>query len=62
MTPETVDLSHVDSTVCTQVLQRLSASRLSEQVFVNHFYRLFAQRQLSLLDLLVPNAETLAAM
>jgi antitoxin component of RelBE/YafQ-DinJ toxin-antitoxin module len=62
MTPATVDLSQVDSTVRAQVLQRLSASGLSEQMFVGHFYRLFAQGQFSLLDLLGPNAESLAAI
>ena len=62
MTPATVDLSQVDSTVRAQVLQRLSASGLSEQMFVDHFYRLFAQGQFSLLDLLGPNAESQAAI
>ena len=62
MTPAAVDLSQVDSTVRAQVLERLSASGLSEQVFVGHFYRLFAQGQFSLLDLLGPNTATLAAM
>ena len=62
MTPATVDLGQVDSTVRSQVLQRLSASGLSEQMFVNHFYRLFAQGQFSLLDLLGPNAESQAAI
>ena len=61
MTPAIVDLSQVDSTVRAQVLQKLSASGLSEQMFVGHFYRLFAQGQFSLLDLLGPNAESLAA-
>jgi len=62
MTPAIVDLSQVDSTVRAQVLQRLSASGLSEQMFVGHFYRLFAQGQFSLLDLLGPNAESQAAI
>jgi hypothetical protein len=62
MTPATVDLSQVDSTVRAQVLQKLSASGLSEQIFVGHFYRLFAQGQFSLLDLLGPNAESQAAI
>lgn len=62
MTPAAVDLSQVDSAVRAQVLERLSASGLSEQVFVCHFYRLFAQGQFSLLDLLGPNTATLAAM
>jgi hypothetical protein len=62
MTPATVDLSQVDSTVRAQFLQRLSASGLSEQMFVGHFYRLFAQGQFSLLDLLGPNAESQAAI
>ncbi len=62
MTPATVDLSQVDSTVRAQVLQRLSASGLSEQMFVDHFYRLFAQGQFNLLDLLGPNAESQAAI
>jgi hypothetical protein len=62
MTPATVDIGQVDSTVRSQVLQRLSASGLSEQMFVNHFYRLFAQGQFSLLDLLGPNAESQAAI
>jgi hypothetical protein len=62
MTPATGDLGQVDSTVRSQVLQRLSASGLSEQMFVNHFYRLFAQGQFSLLDLLGPNAESQAAI
>lgn len=62
MTPATVGLGQVDSTVRSQVLQRLSASGLSEQMFVNHFYRLFAQGQFSLLDLLGPNAESQAAI
>ena len=44
------------------VLARLSALGLSEQMFVGHFYRLFAQGQFSLLDLLGPNAESLAAI
>ena len=61
-TSAAVDLSHVDSAVRAQVLERLSASGLSEQVFVSHFYRLFAQGQFSLLDLLGPNTKTLAAM
>jgi hypothetical protein len=62
MTPAIVDLSQVDSTVRAQVLQKLSASGLSEQMFVGHFYRLFAQGQFSLLDLLGPNAESQAAI
>jgi antitoxin component of RelBE/YafQ-DinJ toxin-antitoxin module len=62
MTPATVDLSQVDSTVRAQVLQTLSASGLSEQLFLGHLYRLFAQGQFGLLDLLGPNAETLAAI
>ena len=61
-TSAAVDLSHVDSAVRAQVLERLSASGLSEQVFVGHFYRLFAQGQFSPLDLLGPNTATLAAM
>ena len=52
----------MDSTVRAQVLQELSASGLSEQMFVGHFYRLFAQGQFSLLDLLGPNAESQAAI
>ena len=48
MTPAAVDLSQVDSAVRAQVLERLSASGLSEQVFVGPFYRLFAQGQFSL--------------
>ena len=62
MTPATVDLSQVDSTVRAQVLQTLSASGLSEQMFLGHLYRLFAQGHFSLLDLLGPNAESLAAI
>jgi hypothetical protein len=31
-------------------------------MFVGHFYRLFAQGQFSLLDLLGPNAESLATL
>lgn len=62
MTPATVGLSHVDSRVRAQFLQRLADSGLSEQVFVDHFYRQFAQIRISLFDLLGPNAETLAAM
>ena len=62
MTPAVIDLSHVDSVVRAQVLERLAASGLSEQVFVGHFYRLFAQGQFSLLDLLGPNPATLAAI
>ena len=34
MTPSTVDLSQVDSTVRAQVLQTLSATGLSEQLFL----------------------------
>jgi DNA-damage-inducible protein J len=62
MTSAPVDLSYVDHDVRAEVLQRLSASGLSEQVFVSHFYRLFAQGQLSLLDLLGPNAESRQAI
>ena len=62
MTPATVDLSQVDSTVRAQVLQTLSASGLSEQLLLGYLYRLFAQGQFSLLDLLGPNAESLAAI
>ena len=62
MTPATVDLSQVDSTVRAQVLQTLSATGLSEQLFLGDLYRLFAQGQFSLLDLLGPNAESLAAI
>ena len=62
MTPATVDLSQVDSTVRAQVLQTLSASGLSEQLFLGYLYRLFAQGQFSLLDLLGPTAESLAAI
>lgn len=62
MTPVAVDLSQVDSTVRAQVLQTLSASGLSEQLFLGHLYRLFGQGQFSLLDLLGPNAESLAAI
>lgn len=49
-------------TVRAQVLQSLSASGLLEQMFVGHFYRLFALGQFSLLDLLGPNVESLATL
>lgn len=62
MTPATIDLSYVDSGVRAQVLQRLADSGLSEHVFLKQFYRKFAQGRISLLDLLGPNAETLATM
>ena len=62
MTSVPVDLSYVDYDVRAEVLQRLSTAGLSEQVFVSHFYRLFAQGQLSLLDLLGPNAESRQAI
>ena len=62
MTPATVDLAQVDSTVRAEVLQRLSASGLSEQVFVSQLYKSFVEGQFSLLGVLGPNAKTLAAM
>lgn len=62
MTPVTVDLAQVDSTIRAEVLQRLAASGLSEQVFVSQLYKSFVEGQFSLLDLLGPNPETLAAM
>lgn len=62
MTPATVDLTLVDTCIRAEVLQRLSASGLSEQIFVSQLYKSFVEGQFSLLDLLGPNAETLAAM
>ena len=62
MISATVDPSQVDNTVRALVLQRLSASGLSEQLFVDHFYRLFAQGQFNLLDIHGPNAQSLAAI
>ena len=62
MTPSSLDLSHVDSRVRAEVCQRLMASGLTEQVFVNQVYRRLVEGQFSLLDLLGPNAETFEAM
>lgn len=62
MTPATVDLAQVDSTIRAEVLQRLAASGLSEQAFVSQLYKSFVEGQFSLLDVLGPNADTLAAM
>jgi len=62
MTPATVDLAQVDSTIRAQVLQRLAAYGLSEQAFVCQLYKSFVEGQFSLLDVLGPNADTLAAM
>ena len=62
MTPATVDLTQVDTCIRAEVLQRLSASGLSEQAFVSQLYKSFVEGQFSLLDVLGPNAETLAAM
>jgi hypothetical protein len=52
----------VDTDIRAEVLQRLPASGLSEQAFVSHLYKSFVEGQFSLLDLLGPNAKTLAAM
>lgn len=62
MTPAAVDLAQSDSTIRAEVLQRLSASGLSEQVFVSQVYKSFVEGQFSLLDVLGPNAETIATM
>lgn len=62
MTPATVDLTQLDNCIRAEVLQRLVASGLSEQVFVSQLYKSFVEGQFSMLDLLGPNAETLAAM
>lgn len=62
MTPATVDLTQVDTSIRAEVLQRLAASGLSEQAFVSHLYKSFVEGQFSLLDVLGPNADTLAAM
>ena len=62
ITPATVDLTPVDTCIRAEVLQRLSASGLSEQAFVSQLYKSFVEGQFSLLDVLGPNAETLAAM
>jgi len=62
MTPATIDLSGYDSDIRANVLRQLTASGLSEQVFVNQVYHALAGGQFSLLDLLGPNAGTLEAM
>ena len=62
MTPATIDLSGHDSDIRANVLRQLTASGLSEQVFVNQVYHALAGGQFSLLDLLGPNADTLEAM
>jgi antitoxin component of RelBE/YafQ-DinJ toxin-antitoxin module len=62
MTPTTVDLTQVDTDIRAEVLQGLAASGLSEQAFVSHLYKSFVEGQFSLLDLLGPNAKTLAAI
>ena len=55
MTPSSVDLTQVDTCIRAEVLQRLSASGLSEQVFVNQLYKSFVEGQFSLLDVLGTN-------
>ncbi len=62
MTPATIDLNGLDSDIRANVLRQLTASGLSEQVFVNQVYHALAGGQFSLLDLLGPNAGTLEAM
>jgi hypothetical protein len=62
MTPPTIDLNGLESDIRAKVLQELSASGLSEQLFVNQVYRALAGGQFSLLDLLGPNADTREAM
>jgi hypothetical protein len=62
MTPATIDLNGLDSDIRANVLRQLTASGLSEQVFVNQVYHALAGGQFSLLDLLGPNADTLEAM
>lgn len=62
MTPATIDLSGHDSDIRANVLLQLTASELSEQVFVNQVYHALAGGQFSLLDLLGPNADTLEDM
>ena len=62
MTPATIDLNGLDSDIRAKVLRQLTASGLSEQVFVNQVYHALAGGQFSLLDLLGPNAETSEAM
>jgi hypothetical protein len=62
MTPATIDLNGLDRDIRAKVLRELSASGLSEQVFVNQVYRALAGGQFSLLDLLGPNAETREAI
>jgi hypothetical protein len=62
MTPATIDLNGLDSDIRANVLRQLTASGLSEQVFVNQVYHALAGGQFSLLDLLGPNVGTLEAM
>jgi hypothetical protein len=62
MTPATIDLNGLDSDIRANVPRQLTASGLSEQVFVNQVYHALAGGQFSLLDLLGPNAGTLEAM
>jgi hypothetical protein len=62
MTPATIDLNGLDSDIRANVLRQLTASGLSEQVFVNQVYHALAGGQFSLLDLLGPNAGTIEAM
>jgi hypothetical protein len=62
MTQATFDLNGLDSDIRAKVLRQLTASGLSEQVFVNQVYRALAGGQFSLLDLLGPNADTREAM
>lgn len=62
MTPATIDLNGLDSDIRANVLRQLTASGLSEQLFVNQVYHALAGGQFSLLDLLGPNAGTLEAM
>ena len=62
MTPATIDLNGLDSDIRANVLRQLTASGLSEQLFVNQVYHALAGGQFSLLDLLGPNAGTLEAI
>lgn len=62
MTPATIDLNRLDRDIRAKVLRELSASGLSEQIFVNQVYHALAGGQYSLLDLLGPNADTSEAM
>jgi DNA-damage-inducible protein J len=62
MTPATADLSQVDRSIRAEALHQLTTSGVSEQFFLNQVYRRLVEGQFSLLDLLGPNAETLAAI